>query len=84
MLRAIMDISARSIFRRYYQHLEINKCIGRSESVPTYGPAILGVVSRSGDAVSKLDWACDDTERLETFTSAKDRHVAIVEHATKD
>ena len=44
----------------------------------------LGFVRRSGDAVSKLDWAGDGAERLEAFAGAKDRHVAIVEHAPED
>ena len=47
-------------------------------------PAALGFVRRSGDAVSKLDWAGDGAECLEAFTGAKDRHIAIVEHATED
>ena len=47
-------------------------------------PATLGFVRRSGDAVSKLDWAGDGAERLEAFAGAKDRHVAIVEHAPED
>ena len=47
-------------------------------------PATLGVVRRSGDAVSKLDWAGDVAERLEAFAGAKDVHVAIVEHAPED
>ena len=46
--------------------------------------ATLGFVRRSGDAVSKLDWAGDGAERLEAFAGAKDRHVAIVEHAPED
>ena len=45
---------------------------------------ILGFVRRSGDAVSKLDWAGDGAERLEAFAGAKDRHVAIVEHASEN
>ena len=45
---------------------------------------LLGYVRRSGDAVSELDWAGDGAERLEAFASAKDRHVAIVEHAPED
>jgi hypothetical protein len=47
-------------------------------------PATLGFVRRGGDAVSKLDWAGDGAERLEAFAGAKDRHVAIVEHAPED
>jgi hypothetical protein len=63
----------------------------KSISVPTGAnplsqprPATLGFVRRSGDAVSKLDWAGDGAERLEAFAGAKDRHIAIVEHAPED
>ena len=41
-------------------------------------------VRRSGDAVSKLDWAGDGAECVEAFTGTKDRHVAKVEHAPED
>src|SRR5262245_52141222 len=46
--------------------------------------ATLGFVRRSGDAVSKLDWAANGAERFEAFAGAKDRHIAIVEHAPED
>jgi hypothetical protein len=44
----------------------------------------LSFVRRSGDAISKLDWAGDGAERLEAFAGAEDRHIAIVEHASED
>ena len=47
-------------------------------------PATLGFVRRSGDAVSKLDWAGDGAELFEAFAGAKDGHIAIVEHAPED
>ena len=62
---------------------EINKCTDRSKSVVSLG-LTSGFMRRSGDAVSKLDWAGDGTERLEAFAGAKDRHVAIVEHAPEN
>jgi len=52
-------------------------------SSPPYA-ATLGYVRRSGDGVSELDWAGDGAERLEAFAGAKDRHIAIVEHAPED
>ena len=45
---------------------------------------VLGLCVGSGDAVSKLDWPGNGAERLEAFAGAKDRHVAIVEHAPED
>ena len=57
--------------------------INSKRSSPPYA-ATLGFVRRSGDAVSKLDWAGDGAERLEAFAGAKDRHIAIVEHAPED
>jgi hypothetical protein len=47
-------------------------------------PATLGFVCRPSDAVSKLDWAGDGAQRLEAFAGAKDRHVAVVQHAPQD
>ncbi len=41
-------------------------------------------VRLSRDAVSKLDWAGDGAERLKAFAGAKDRQIAIVEHAPED
>ena len=46
--------------------------------------AMLGLCLVSGDAVSKINWVGDGAERLEAFPGAKDRHVAVVEHAPED
>jgi len=65
----------------------------RFRRVQTFGPrgSSVGQAAQfrlglcvSGDAVLKLDWTGDGAERLEAFPGAKDRHVAIVEHAPED
>jgi hypothetical protein len=67
------------------QSFQLLRVTGRSEIRCRPRLAILGFVSHSGDdAVSKLDWAGDGAERLEAFASAKDLHVAIVEHTPDD
>lgn len=38
----------------------------------------------SSDTVSKLDGFADGAKRLKSFAGAKNRHVAIVEHAPQD
>ena len=44
----------------------------------------LSCVRCSRDAVSEPDWAGDGAERFKAFTSAKDRHVAIVKQSPED
>jgi hypothetical protein len=53
----------------------------RGHHLPT---ATLGFVRRPGDAVSEFDGAANGAKRLEAFAGAKDRHIAIVEHAPED
>ena len=77
-----VDMRSNAELKRTWEYRHHRQAYGLERI--SLGLRSLGFVRRSGDTVAKPDWAGDGAKRLEAFAGAKDRHVAIVEHAPKD